>query len=493
MLGYLKRLIRTGAAYQASDILSKGVALFTLPLYTRYVSKFGYGYVETLMVAVIFLSIVLRLGVGEAFIRFYYDDTDVARRDRIAAGAVAFVFVTTTIVAIAGVIFAGPLSRTLLGVTNPALIDFAMLGVWAFTNLEIAEALLRADERTGTYMRASVANVVMSIILMVYLVVVRHDGARGLLAGNYTASALELLGLWWVERRRLLAPLRARFAGPALPVRAMLAFGLPTVPADASLYALQVVDRWYLLRAQSVGAAGLYALAAKLATVVFVAVRGFQYAWPPLAYSVTDDDVAAQLYSLVTTYYVLATGIVVAGVALLGRWAVRLLLYHDFGAHAALPWLALGWALYGLYLIFVVISGRARRTRRNLPAALVGLAVNVGGLLLLVPPLGIAGAGIALVIAYTAMILVIYRLTRDVFKVGFEWDRLGRVLAVLVGVSVAGELLLPTHGLAGFLLRALAWCAILPLLRSIGFFRPTELERIGALARGILGQRRREA
>ena len=40
MLGYLKRLIRTGAAYQASDILSKGVALFTLPLYTRYVDVF---------------------------------------------------------------------------------------------------------------------------------------------------------------------------------------------------------------------------------------------------------------------------------------------------------------------------------------------------------------------------------------------------------------------------------------------------------------------
>ena len=52
-----------------------------------------------------------------------------------------------------------------------------------------------------------------------------------------------------------------------------------------------------------------------------------------------------------TTYYVLATGVVVAGVALLGRWIVRLLAAPQyFGAHAALPWLALGWALYGLYL-----------------------------------------------------------------------------------------------------------------------------------------------
>jgi O-antigen/teichoic acid export membrane protein len=491
VLEYLKRLVKAGVAYQAGDILSKGVAIFTLPLYTHYVSATGYGYVESLLTAVILLSILLRLGVGEAFIRFYYDDADVARRDRIAAGAVAFVLVTTTIAALGGVIFAGALSRALLGMRDPVLFDFAMLGVWAFTNLEIAYALLRADERTGTYMRASLVNVAITICLTIYLVVGRHAGARGLLAGNYTASALVLVGLWWVERRRLLAPIRSRLQAPALPMRAMLAFGLPTIPADASVYALQVADRWYLLRAQSAAAAGLYALAAKLATVVFVAVRGFQYAWPPLAYSVTDDAIAARLYALVTTYYVLATGIVVAGVALLGRWAVRLLLYHDYGAHTALPWLALGWALYGLYLIFVVISGRARQTRRNLPAALAGLAVNVVALLVLVPPLGISGAGIALVVAYTAMILVIYRLTRSVFSVGFEWDRLGRLLAVLVGVSVAGELLLPTHGAGGFILRGLAWCTIFPLLRAVGFFRASELVRIAALAGRIIGLRRR--
>ena len=102
---------------------------------------------------------------------------------------------------------------------------------------------------------------------------------------------------------------------------------------------------------------------------MFVAVRGFQYAWPPLAYSIESDDEAAGLYSLVTTYYALATGVVVCGVALLGRWMVRLLAAPEFfGAHRALPWLALGWSLYGLYLVFVAISGRARVTSRNFPA-----------------------------------------------------------------------------------------------------------------------------
>ena len=82
-------------------------------------------------------------------------------------------------------------------------------------------------------MRASVAIVVITIGLTIYLVIGRHDGPQGLLAGNYTASTIVLLGLWFSERRRLLAPLRAHLRLSALPWRALLAFGLPTVPADA--------------------------------------------------------------------------------------------------------------------------------------------------------------------------------------------------------------------------------------------------------------------
>ena len=84
VLAYLKRLLTAGVAYQAGDILSKGVALFTLPLYTRYVSPAGYGYAETLMTAVILLSIVLRLGVGRGVHPLLLRRRRRERRDRIA-------------------------------------------------------------------------------------------------------------------------------------------------------------------------------------------------------------------------------------------------------------------------------------------------------------------------------------------------------------------------------------------------------------------------
>jgi O-antigen/teichoic acid export membrane protein len=485
--GYLKRLVATGAAYQFGDIVAKGIALVTLPLYTRHVSPAGYGAANSLLTAVILASIFLRVGVGEAFIRFYFDDDDEARRDRIARTATATVAWTTTIAALLAVVFAAPLSRLLLGYEDTPLIDCAIVGLWAFTNLEMAYAQLRVDERARAYVYASGANVGLTVLFTVLLVVVAGQGARGLLLGNFGASALVVLGLWWVLRRRF--SLRVRWAD----LRAMLRFGLPTVPADASVYALQVVDRFYIYRSYSHAAAGQYSIALQFATVVFVIVRGFQYAWPPLAYSIASDVEASRLYALVTTYFVLATGIVVAGVALLGRWIVRLLAAPEyFGAHTALPWLALAWTLYGLYQVMVVITGRARATTRNLPAAGAGLLVNIALLILLVPQgglgLGIAGAGIALCGAYVAMLFVMHLLTRRLFAVAFQWRRLAQATAILAGVAVSGELLLPSSGFAGIALRAL-WLLLAPALLLLTRFFDVD-ERTQARALVADGRRR---
>jgi O-antigen/teichoic acid export membrane protein len=488
---YLKRLLTTGAAYQFGDILAKAIALLTIPLYTRYVSRSGYGAANALLTAVILASILLRLGVGEAFIRFYFDDADPARRRRIARTATAAVAWTTTLCSALALAFAGPLSRLILGFHDPLLLDCAIVGLWAFTNLELAYAQLRVDERARTYIRASAANVLMTVTFTVLLVVVGRQGARGLVLGNFAASAVVVLGLWWVLRERVsLWPVRSRSELGELA--AMLRFGLPTVPADASLYALQVADRLYLYRGYSHAAAGEYSVAVQFATVVLVLVRGFQYAWPPLAYSIQSDAEAARLYSLVGTYFALATGVMVTVVALMGRWIVRLLAAPEFfGAHAALPWLALAWTLYGLYQLQLVITGRARATARNLPAALTGLGVNIALLLVLVPDsgagLGIAGAGIALCGGYVAMLAVMYLLTRGLLEVRFEWRRLALLTAILAAVAVSGELLLPTSGAVGFALR-LAWLSLLPaLLWATRFFAPHERAR----ARALLADARR--
>jgi hypothetical protein len=155
-----------------------------------------------------------------------------------------------------------------------------------------------------------------------------------------------------------------------------------------------------------------------------------------------------------------------------------------FPAHEALPWVGLGWALYGLFLVFVTIAGRAKVTIRTLPAALAGLAVNVLVLVVLVGPLGIAGAGIALCASYLVMLVVVHLLTRGLFAVPFERGRLALLVTVIGGISVGGELLLPESGLGGFAARVAALAAIPLVLLAVGFVTPEEWSSLRALRRG---------
>jgi O-antigen/teichoic acid export membrane protein len=492
VIAYLKRLVTTLAAYQIADVVSKFIAVLLLPVYTRYIDPAGYGEVELLANGVIFISILVRFGMIEAFLRFHFTDADQERRDALARRAVAFTLIATTIVSVVLAAAAEPLSRVVLGHDDVTIFRIAVLGLWAFTNLELAYGILRVDERVRTYAIASLTNVAITVAGSLVLVVALDKGPRGLLLANYGASTLVLLGLWWVMRGRLRPRRVSPDGGGAERLAPLLRFGLPTVPAEASVYALSLIDRYYLYHSRSMSVAGLYSIAVKLAGAVAFIVRAFQYAWPPLAYSVTDDSEAARLYGLVTTYYVLISGWVVAGLALGGRWVVRLLTAPSFyDAYKALPWVALGWAMYGLWVVFLVIAGRAKVTTRNFPAAFAGLAANVVLLLVLVPPLGIAGAGIALCGAYAAMLGVMHLLTRKLFEVAFEWRRLAQIVLVMAGIAVIGDLVLPTHGAAGLLSRIAAFVAIVPALYFTGFAHPEEvanlrrvLGRVGARSRG---------
>jgi O-antigen/teichoic acid export membrane protein len=459
MAGLLRRLLASTFAYQAPSILSALLAIVTLPLYTGHLSTADYGYAENLLTAIIFTSILLRFGIGEAFVRFWFDDEDHARRVDLAKTATSWTLYVSTAVTLVGLAFAGPLSRLILDLDDSTLMLLGLLGLWAFTNLEMANALLRVEERLKVYVIAAIVNILLTVTLTVILVVIADEGARGYVLGNYGASTIVLVGLWILQRDRV------SFRPPRRTV-ALLRFGGPTVPADAAAFALNVVDRTYLLHAQSADAAGRYGFAAKLSTVVIVAVRGFQAAWPPLAYSVTDETQAARLYARVTTAYVAVTGTVVCGVLLVGRWAVHALADDPsyYPASEALPWVALGWALYGLVLVLVTVAGRAKVTTRNFPATLAGLVVNVVLLVALVGPLGIAGAGIALCGAYVVIVAVLHLLTRRLFVVPFEWARMARAIVVLAVLGVGGELLLPTHGAAGLVSRFLVLCLAPPLL-----------------------------
>jgi O-antigen/teichoic acid export membrane protein len=473
MTGYLRRLATTGAAYTASSVLSKLIAVALLPLYTRYLSPADYGAAEVLITGVIATSIVIRLGVIEALLRFYYErDEDPAK---VVSTGFASLFWSTTIGLAVLMPLAEPISQLVLDRSDAGLVRIAIAGLWVFTMFEFLLALFRLDERAKAFLVFTVSNVLVTIPLTVWLVVIEERGAEGLLLGQYVSGALFLAGLLIAQRRRL-----ALVPDFGL-LRRMTRFGLPTMPAELSLYSLNFIDRLLLVRLAGLGDAGLYALSVKFAQAVNVLVKGFQLAWPPLAYSIRDDDEARNAYAVIVTWFVAVCAFAVTGIWLLSRWIVRTLAAPEFfDSYEAIGLVSTGVMLYALYLVLVVVLGRTGRTEFNFPATGIGTIANIGLNLFLIPEYGIVGAGISLVASYAVVLALMYFFTQRLFPVPYEWLRLTQLFAtgaVIVGV---GELLLPTDGLAGLASRTALWMLYPLMLYATGFLRAEERRALAA-------------
>jgi O-antigen/teichoic acid export membrane protein len=474
MSGYLRRLATTGAAYTAASILSKVIAVALLPLYTRYLSPKDYGAAEILFAAVVTASIIVRLGLIEAILRFYYLDGEDPRR--VVKATFAGLFWLATLGALIALPLAGPLSEALLdpkelppGLSGGELVRISIGGLWVLTMWEFMLTLFRLDERARAFFATTILNVVAAIALTVVLVVGLEEGARGLLIGSYATGGAFVLALIALQWRRL-----SLWPEPAL-LRRLFRFGLPTMPAEVSLYALNFADRLIIVRSLGLAEAGLYSLGVKFAQAVNVLVRGFQLAWPPLAYSIRDDDEARRVYATVVTLFVAGCGWVVAGMWLLSRWIVRALAAPEFfDSFEVIGLISVAVTLYALYLVLVVILGRTGRTEFNLPAAVGALVVNVVLNLVLVPPLGIVGAGLALVASYLVVLGLMYAFTQRLFPVPYEWSRLLRVVLTVTALVGLAELLVPTDGAAGLLIRVGLLAAYPLVLWATGFFSDEE-------------------
>ena len=487
MSEYLRRLATTGAAYTAASIFSKLIAVALLPLYTRHLSPDDYGVAEVFFAAVVAASIVIRLGVIEAVLRFYYKGGE--DPDRVVATSFAALFWIGSAAALVALPFAEPISEALVAEPAADLARISIAGLWVLTLHEYLLTLFRLEERARAFFTVTIANVLAAIALTVVLVVGEGEGARGLLLGSYLSGGLFVLGLIYVHRRRL----SLRVEGSLL--RRMMRFGLPTMPAELSLYALNFVDRIIILRSVGAAEAGLYSLAVKFSQAVNVLVRGFQLAWPPLAYSIRDDDEARRAYSIVVSWFLAGCAFVVVGMWLFARWLARALAAPEFfESYEAVGLLSTAVTLYALYMVQLVILGRTGRTELNFPATVAALAANVALNLLLVPPLGIVGAGLALVASYLVVVALMYVFTQRLFPVPYEWGRILRVSLVSAALVAAGELLMPDDGLLGLLGRAAVWLAFPLVLLASGFFTREERGWLALLRHpGELLRRLREA
>ncbi len=467
----MRRLARHSAVYGIGGLVSRILATLLLPLYTHYLTTQEYGQVEWVTAATAVLAIVLQMGISSAFFRFYFDEKEAAGKLTVVRTSFWFTMGMSTLGLVLGLALAPQIAHLFQLGDAATLVRAGAIGLWAQTNYQQLTNLFRAEERSTAFAIASVTNVLVTVAAMVVFVAVFHWGAVGLVVGNFTGTLVVYFALVAYRTEQL----GLEFDRPLF--RRMQHFGLPLVPSALALWAINFVDRQFVIAYKGLGEAGVYSVAVRIAGVITFVMIAFRTAWPAFAYSIEDDREARRTYAFVLTYLLTFASWLSLALGALAPWWTSLLAAPKYQrAEEAIALLAFAGAIYAGYTVLAIGSGRARRTQLNWVVTGVGALVNIALNFWLIPDYGMVGAAVSTLVSYVALFVGMTVYAQHVYPVAYQWRRGGTAIGAAVALTVAAR----AGGLG--LLPSAVLVAVYPLgLALLGFYLPAERARIRRL------------
>jgi O-antigen/teichoic acid export membrane protein len=423
---HMTRIVRHTLIYGLGFAGTSALMLLLTPLYTHFIGPEEYGRLRLVNISVEVLAIIGRLGVIEAFYRFFYHYAGKNRKREIMGAAMLTMTLPLIAVGVAMALFAEPLSTLVLDGPGHALLFLIAAGTLIASGVStFGLAYLRVEERSGLYSLATLVQLGMALGLNVYFVAVADMGVMGiLLASLISRVALSTLLLPWMWRA-------AAFRISIATVKDLLSFGIPLVPASVAAYLITNSSLYFLKGYGTLEDVGIYSLALQFgAAINLLVVTPFDMTWGPMKFKLANDPQADRIYSNVLTYFVVIALFAVIGLAALIGDLMALIIndrYHDAALYVGA--IGLSYAVFGAYRVFCF--GMDIRNKTHYRAAIivaslgVTLLVNISA----IPTLGAWGALIALLAGYAFMAASAYVVSQRLFPVSYQLDRIAKACA----------------------------------------------------------------
>lgn len=437
----LRQLGKDSLVYGVGGIMAKGIGIFLLPIYTRIFTPLEYGTIEMLSVLSSFLSAFLVMGMDSAQSFFFFERKDGGKREQAkVVSAILQWRLTWGVVAVLAATACAPLLNAWLfdGQLTWYYFAFAFAGALFAQVMGQSVEIFRLLYRPWPYTAIMLAHTIFSAALVVTLVLVYDWGIMAFIVGSMAASFV-VAGVGWYLVRDYLD-----FGGlhtgwwPRL-----LRFGAPLLPAGLAMYGMETSGRWFLQYYHGPESLGLYAVGARFAMLLALAVQVFRTAWWPIALDSMHSDDGPETFRMIARLYLGFGVAAVVLLALLAPWLVRLLAGPEFqGSWQVIGVLAWQSLFYGFFL--VASAGLWKAEKTFLTAYLMGGAavLNIALNILLVPPFGGMGAAVATALTFFVWVCASLYVSERLWPVRYPFTVLGAQVAfgvIIVAWLIVGD------------------------------------------------------
>jgi len=449
------------------NILIRLSGIILLPILTKTLSVFAYGIWVQVNVTTSMISLLATLGLLYSMTRFLAPEKDRAELQENFYTITGFVLIISLIISSFFIVFSDFIAEMLF---DGAVDVVRILGLIILMDCldSVYLNFFRTLRQIGRYSIFTIVQAFGDIGLTSYMIFL------GFGIFSIVISILVIRGLLFL----IMFYLVISEIGLKLPkfskIREFLKFGLPTLPLTISSWVVVSSDRYIIAYFLGVTFVGSYSAGYALGNIITLFLLPFGVVLFPYVSKLYDegkeDDVKTILrYSL--KYFLLFAIPSVFGLSLFSKQLLTIFSTPEiaFQGYIITPFIALSNLLYGMYVFFVQPFFLVEKTKVLGITWIASAAVNLGLNIVFVPRIGIIGAAITTLIAYTVSVTIAAHYSPKYFT--FDIDKLFILKSIAASImpSIVIIAFQPTGILEILLLSgiyAVVYVAILFVLKS---------------------------
>ena len=428
----IKLLGKQSLIYGFGHIITRLVTFLLLPLYTNHFTPEEYGIVALFYTFVPLLNIVVRYGMGAAFLKNYVP-AEKKERIEIMTNVIFSLFISGILFLVLFYFFREDLSFVFFGVSNPSYIVIMAMIIFFDTIWSIPMLSLRAENRPHLFILLSFLNVGITLICNLVFIIIFKQNISSIFISNLIASStIFILVLPYIYQKFKFSSLSI------VKWKKILSFAFPFLPAGLFAMVMEVADRYILKLLTDLETVGIYNAGYKIGVLMLLVVNGFNMGWQPY-FLEKNFDSRNEIYPRINSIVLAILGFI--WIFLL-FWADDLIKTSFFGltffgsdffeSLNIIPWVGLSYFFYGFYHLQTPGVFLKNRPKYAAWTRLFGAISNIVLCFYFIPIFGAIGAAYATCISFGLMALLMFFINRYLISVNLEFKNLFIIFSLLI-------------------------------------------------------------
>ena len=389
----LRNLKKNTAVIAIANIGSKGISFILAPLYSFFMSTAEYGTMDILSTTISLLFPILCFDIYEATFRYSSDNR---YSDRKVLNTSLRVCGPTCVLSILAFVTSFAIVPNNYFAAVPVCVCLSSI------NCVFAQ-YLRGKQRIKQFAFSGVVSAVSLLAMTVFFMIVLKMGLIGWVLSYAVSKVFELAYLLmadhnyqdisWKEYDRTY-------------MKEFLKYSLPLMPTTIMWWVMNMSDRYVLAVLLGVSTTGIYAVAAKIPSILSLFENIFYQAWQTTAINKAEDENRDGFFSRVFQNYMTVLVIGVLGLLIISKPAIHLLFAEDYHeAWVYLPPLIIGVVVHALNGNLGSLYAVYKKTNGALISTSLGAIINITLNFLIIPYVGIMGAALTTLLGYCVTFL----------------------------------------------------------------------------------------